>query len=204
MLPPGQLPDFSDTAVFPSFADLPESAGDRGPAGDDDWFLVAEVREDMTITKPTLVLADRSGAPFALVFDGLARGELDLKKRGLRKGHTAVVPRALRAPPREDGRKGFVRIQKDSEGIVKAVPAPLSRVFALAEEVREKKGGEGCAACGEKKEGLMRCTGCSRVVYCSTVSPQTRGDVKFGTDGGRRLVRPRGGMRTATRPTAGS
>ncbi len=40
-------PDFTDTAVFPDFADLPVSPS----AGERPWWLVAEVKDDMTITK---------------------------------------------------------------------------------------------------------------------------------------------------------
>ncbi|TQN64243.1 hypothetical protein CSHISOI_11185, partial [Colletotrichum shisoi] len=35
----------------------------------EEWFLVAEVRQNMTITKPTLVVVDRAGTEFAVTFE---------------------------------------------------------------------------------------------------------------------------------------
>ncbi|KAJ9156505.1 hypothetical protein NKR23_g855 [Pleurostoma richardsiae] len=187
----GLLPDFSNTALFPSFAELPvQDADDNRPVSvatkddeeeeEEDWWLLAQVKHDMTITKPTLVLTDRSGAEFALVFDGYDRGGLDLAGRGLRGGATAAVRRARRTSPKplEDGetvqadRKGFVRVGKGREGEVKVVPGRLERVMELG-----RKGGadgeENCATCGKGGE-LMKCLGCGRVRYCGKAC-QVRG-----------------------------
>ena len=179
-------PDFANAAVFPGFHDLPEAAAvSSAPPPPADvhgaWFLVAQVKDDMTITKPTLVLSDRAGAPFALVFEGLARDDLDLKKAGLRKGATAVVPRARRTPPREEGKRGFVAVEKGRAAEVRAIPAPLERVVELAAAMRARaaRGGSGeCETCGEEGESsaaLLRCTGCEEVRYCSKVGRQAHG-----------------------------
>src|SRR5438876_8453591 len=97
------IPDFTNQTTFPTFSACPDH--NPPPSQQDDWFLLAQVKDDMTITKPTLVLTDRSGAPFALVFDGLDRDALDFKRLGLRKGNTAVIPGAVRTPPREEGKR---------------------------------------------------------------------------------------------------
>ncbi len=181
-------PDFTNATVFPGFEDLPEAAAvsssaSVAPAAEDDgaWFLVAQVKDDMTITKPTLVLSDRAGAPFALVFEGLARDDLDLKRAGLKKGATAVVPGARRTPPREEGKRGFVAVEKGRAAEVRAIPAPLERVVELAAGMRAREeargGGSGaCETCGKGGDGqggdaaqLLRCTGCGEVRYCSKV-----------------------------------
>ncbi|KAK1828352.1 hypothetical protein QBC39DRAFT_265351 [Podospora conica] len=162
-------PDFTNTALFPTYDALPETTTtptdqDEG----DDWFLLAQVKDDMTITKPTLVLSDRTGAPFALIFDGLDRGALDFKALGLKKGCTAVVPRARRTPPREEGKRGFVSVPGGRSGTVRAIPAGLERVLAVGERLKGGMG-DGCAVCG-KVEGLSRCMGCGGVRYCGNVS----------------------------------
>lgn len=168
------LLDFSNRALYPSFVDLPEddaeSAGDD--ATDNDWCLLAQVKDDMTINKPTLVLTDRDGAPFAMVFEGLGRDDLDLKALGLKKGATAVVPRAKRTKPAEEGKRGFVRIAEGQAAQVRAVPGPLARVLEIgsklspaSSEVRD--GEESCESCGTSKTGLSKCTGCGKVRYCS-------------------------------------
>ncbi|KAK1760600.1 hypothetical protein QBC47DRAFT_367633 [Echria macrotheca] len=165
------LPNFKDETTFPTFTACPS----HHPLAllDKDYFLLAQVKDDMTITKPTLVLTDRSGAPFALVFDGLDRDALDLKKLGLRKGNTAVIPRAVRTPPREEGKRGFVSVPLGSAGDVRAIPGPLERVLAVGERLNFRENGdeveeeEGCAGCGEREKELMRCTGCGGVRYCS-------------------------------------
>lgn len=121
----------------------------------------------MTINKPTLVLTDRDTSPFALVFEGLGRDELDLKGLGFKKGHTAIIPNARRTRPADETKRGFVQIEKGGAGSVRAVPAPLARVLEVGGKVR----GDTCDACGERGEkGLKSCTGCERVGYCSKVS----------------------------------
>lgn len=176
-------PDFTDTALFPSFANLPEPASSAtadtqaGP-----HYLLGEIAHNMTVNKPTLVLADRTGASFALVFDGPA-ASLNLSAMGLRKGATAVVLRAERTPPRAEGKRGFVSVPVDRAGEVTAVPGPLERVLKVGAKMRGKGAEEGrrCERCsqeGEEKEAgeeerktaLMKCLGCGEVRYCSKVS----------------------------------
>lgn len=168
------LPDFSNTTHFPSFLTIPEQDRDAPPSssslphgGVAAWHLLAQVKDNMTINKPTLVLTDRDGSPFALVFEGLERDGLDLKGRGLKKGCTAVIPNAVRTRPAAEGKRGFVRVDRADAGTVRAVPGPLERVLALGGKAR----GETCETCGgQGGEGLKSCTGCERVGYCSKVS----------------------------------
>ena len=173
-------PDFASTTKFPTFNALPEVIATGPSPGEEEereeWFLLAQVKDDMTITKPTLVLGDREGSPFALVFNGLERGDLDLKKLGLKKGATAVVPRARRTPPKEETKRGFVAVEKGRAEDVKAIPGPLARVLELGAGMAGRRGQtrEVCEACGkgaaEQESALLKCTGCGEVRYCSKLS----------------------------------
>jgi len=176
------LPDLTNITFFPSFSTCPSTLDPEAALPASDWFLLAEVKDDMTITKPTLVLSDRDGAPFALVFDGFERDDLNFKAMGLRKGHTAVVRRARRTPPKEEGKRGFVSVGKAGVGSVRGIPGPLEHVLVAAERLRGAEaengtgagGGSGgkrkCETCGSGEGQLMRCTGCGGVQYCSKVS----------------------------------
>lgn len=165
------LPDFTSTTLFPSFLTIPELDRDTPvpsstTPGEASWHLLAQIKDNMTINKPTLVLKDRDDSPFALVFEGLERDELDLKGLGFKKGCTAVIPNATRTKPAEEGKRGFVRIEKGDASGVKAIPGPLARVLELGGKV---KGGK-CETCGaDGPTGLKGCTGCGRAGYCSKV-----------------------------------
>ncbi|KAL5871996.1 hypothetical protein ACKVWC_007632 [Pyricularia oryzae] len=162
------LPDFSNRERFPTFVTIPEAGA---PASDgsqqpEEWYLLAHIKNDMTIAKPTLVVEDRDGSPFAVVFEGYGRDDLDLKARGLKKGNTIVLPRARRVPPADETKRGFVRVDKADAAAVKAVPGALERVLALG---GVEENATVCSACGGKGEagaGLSRCVGCGRARYC--------------------------------------
>lgn len=167
------LPDFTDIALFPTFLTIPEQDPAAPPSvaalppGKGPWYLVAQIKDNMTINKPTLVLTDRGANPFALVWEGLGRDDLDLKGLGFKKGCTAVIPYAWRTKPADEGKRGFVRVEKSDARAVRSVPGPLERVLALGGKAKGPK----CATCGgEGQDGLKSCTGCERVGYCSKVS----------------------------------
>ncbi|KAF6804890.1 zinc mynd-type domain containing protein, partial [Colletotrichum musicola] len=63
------IPDFSNTTTFPVFEDLPFDDDDGAHDAREEWFLVAQVKQNMTITKPTVVAADRGGDEFAITFE---------------------------------------------------------------------------------------------------------------------------------------
>ncbi|RYP44468.1 hypothetical protein DL768_009067 [Monosporascus sp. mg162] len=177
------MSDFSDSAVFPPFGELPSagasSTGTDGStaststgttatgttkAGSGGWFLLAQVKEDMTITKPTLIVTDRAGVDFAVTFEDAGlnlRGDL-----GARKGYTLVVPGARRTD--REGKKGVVRIEAGRGTLVRQViPGSLERVLELGRVVGSETVGKQCAACGKTDSPLMRCKGCSTASYCS-------------------------------------
>jgi hypothetical protein len=209
-----QVPDFTNTRLFPSFARCP-ILGAAPPKeehmiqDEETWFLIAQIKNDMTITKPTLVLTDRDGVEFALVFDGLGRHELDFKKHGLKKGVTIVVPRARRTPPREEKGQGFVSIEKGREDQLSVIPGPLFRVMKVVEEMRRRREVEdlennedACAGCGQLRAGevLKLCTGCSEVRYCNKVSSPCSCLLECGLKGCRsRIVRQKLGTKAATK-----
>lgn len=166
------MQDFTNTTLFPTFLTIPEQDQDAvpltasSPSGER-WYLLAQVKDNMTITKPTLILADRDASPFALVFEGLGHDELDLKGLGFKKGSTAVIPNAKRTKPADESKRGFVRVEKGGAGGARAVPCSLARVLELGGKVKGPK----CETCGgEGENGLKSCTGCERAGYCSKVS----------------------------------
>lgn len=104
------MPDFTDDTLFPTFYTLPTTTTDEPAQEDRDWFMVAEVKNNMTITKPTLIATDRGGMDFAVTFEE-DRG-WDLKARGLKKGATMVVPRARRVD-KGPGRKDVLVVERE-------------------------------------------------------------------------------------------
>ncbi|KAL1878781.1 hypothetical protein VTK73DRAFT_7538 [Phialemonium thermophilum] len=195
------IPDFANPSLFPPLASCPAAPLDPSAAASASapaHFLLAQITDDMTITKPTLVATDRTGTSFAIVFEaaGAASGPPDrgfLRARGLRKGHTVVVPWARRRVP-GSGRREFVAVECGGEsgevGGVRVVPGSLARVLEVGRVMRERRtrrgrtsaedrgdvgddeewelGQEKCDRCGGGEgSSLMQCTGCGEVRYCS-------------------------------------
>lgn len=98
-----------DEDVFPAFYSIPEATESPVPDDAGDWWLMAQIKANMTLTKPTLIATDRTGMDFAIIFEDTS---FDLKGRGLKKGCTMVVPRARRTEKGE-GKKAIVRVEKE-------------------------------------------------------------------------------------------
>lgn len=100
---PSQFPAFYE---LPAVSEIP-GPGSRSPvpdAADGNWWLLAQIKENMTITQPTLIATDRTGVDFALLFeDGLSL-------RAFRKGFTLAVPGARRTDREGEGKKAVVRV----------------------------------------------------------------------------------------------
>lgn len=201
------LARFSDKALFPSFDDLPTAlTTDPQPAEEKEaaaregrperWFLLGQISENMTITKPTLILRDRNSAAFALTFE---EGGVDLK--GWKKGYTLVAENARRTESKEEGKRGFVRVEKGEEGGVRCIPGPMDKVIVLGTGMRDGAGE--CRGCGG--EGERKCLGCGWVRYCGKVScVSTSDDIGARDADGSRTVRSRsgkGGIRRSARFT---
>ncbi|PSR83508.1 hypothetical protein BD289DRAFT_483302 [Coniella lustricola] len=133
------LPDFANTALFPSFHDIPDdNSAPQIQAQATQYFLLAQVRNNMTITKPTLTLTDRTHTTeFALVYDGLGRDDLDFARLGVGSGSgnstkptVAVIPNAVRTG-KEGAKQGFVRIAAGDAASVGFVPGRLERVLEV-------------------------------------------------------------------------
>ncbi|KAK4219547.1 N-lysine methyltransferase SMYD2 [Rhypophila decipiens] len=204
-------PDFTNRNLFPSFNALPaEQEGNGNPTviTTTPTTLIAQVKDDMTITKPTLILTDRDAVPFALVFEGYDREEgiKFLKSRNLKKGATVILRNGLarKVSPREDSKSGkaSLRIPKGREHEVEVINGKMERVFEIVERFREaedfsrqqqqqqekdeeEKERARCDACGkvgggeDGSSGLFKCTGCGVARYCSKEC-----QVKGWTDGG--------------------
>lgn len=209
------LPDFTSPTTFPPFTALPLTTTTTTPSQDppaphdkeEPYYLLAQITDNMTLTKPTLILSDATSTPFALTFasrPGAGPDTLDFAKLGYKKGATLVVPRAKRTPPKQQqqqqqqqgdgtqdqegggGGKGFVAVERAEEGGVRVIAGALGKVLEVGGRLRERdrereqqgEGGggkqRGCETCGkgegEGKGGLMKCTGCGEVAYCSKVS----------------------------------
>ncbi|KAH7357884.1 hypothetical protein B0T11DRAFT_283282 [Plectosphaerella cucumerina] len=148
----------------PSYSPTPETTT---------HFLLAQVKQNMTITKPTLIATDASGVDFAITFED--RG-IDL--RPVKMGWTVVIPGATRtAPPADGSKKGFVRVPEGRGTGVHYIPAKLARVMEVGRRLNEAEGtveedeeDKGCMTCGreggETGGALLKCTGCVRVTYC--------------------------------------
>ncbi|KAK8071257.1 glycosyl hydrolase family 76 [Apiospora hydei] len=168
------MPDFTDPAVFPSFYELPSDAeiASAPPEGVEAtaWWMLAQVKVNMTLTKPTLIVTDRRGLDFAVTFED---SSMDLK--GYKKGYTMVVPRAQRTD-REEGKKAVMRIEARDCKSVQVIPAKMEHLMELG-QVLDMMGGDDaegkeqkCGACGKTGGTLSKCTGCGTVRYCSKVS----------------------------------
>ncbi|KAK3307968.1 uncharacterized protein B0T15DRAFT_92185 [Chaetomium strumarium] len=173
------LPDFTSATIFPPFPSLPlTTSSPSSSARDDvdDYYLLGQITENMTLTKPTLILTDRSSTSFALVYDSRSAAEEGpetpfFAQLGFKKGSTLVIPNAKRTPPKEDsgggggggGGQGFVAVQREQEASVRVIPAGLDKVVRVGAWLREREkrdngegeggggGGEGgcCENCRE-------------------------------------------------------
>jgi hypothetical protein len=198
------LPDFTSPTIFPPFTLLPLTTSSSPPlsssasSSEEEYYLLGQITENMTLTKPTLILTDRSSTSFALVYDSRSSAEEGgpdspfFARLGFKRGSTLVIPHAKRTPPKEDsgGRgQGFVAVQREQEAIVRVIPGGLETVVRVGAWLRGRESrrdngiGEEmmccCESCGETPKrgdgggaGLMmkKCTGCGEVAYCSKVS----------------------------------
>ncbi|KAJ3560859.1 hypothetical protein NPX13_g9161 [Xylaria arbuscula] len=98
---------FADASRFPAFYELPSTVDSETADSlslDKSWCLLAQIKENMTITKPTLIVTDRKGVDFALLFeDGVSL-------KGFRKGYTVAIPGARRTDREGEGKKAVVRV----------------------------------------------------------------------------------------------
>lgn len=170
------FPDFTNSLLFPPVNSIPIPdlspvsiasdgtftvpevlhASDSSPK----HYLLAEIKHNMTITKPTLICVDRKGTEFAVTFNT----PVDLKARGLKKGNTVVVPNARLIPPKTEGGQSSVQVFAGEEEFVKVIPGGLGRVMEGVKGLEGKKGE--CACCGKREGKLNKCTGCGTVRYC--------------------------------------
>ncbi|KAI0479848.1 hypothetical protein F4859DRAFT_477536 [Xylaria cf. heliscus] len=156
---------FADPAQFPTFYELPGVSEKSPPSPDDgqpggNWCLLAQIKENMTITKPTLIVTDRAGVDFALLFeDGISL-------KGFRKGHTVAIPNARRTDREGEGKKAVVRVPAGRGADVKVIPGNLERVLELGVLLEVEGLGKKCAACGKTEGAFMKCTGCGFAAYC--------------------------------------
>lgn len=188
-------PDFASPGAIHTFATCPLASVSSSPPASEGpgtpSYLLAQVKSNMTISSPTLIVTDSAGADFALTYADPAAA-VDLS--AARAGHTVVLPvsgasaAAGRVAPDAEraGAQGFVRVAAGRSGEVVFLPARLDRALELGrshwggprgddddgvEEGRTR--GAACACCGRVVDGLGQlkaCTGCAVVAYCDKVS----------------------------------
>ncbi|KAK4150966.1 hypothetical protein C8A00DRAFT_36389 [Chaetomidium leptoderma] len=171
------LPDFTTPNIFPPFSALPLTTQDDNPPPNPtttpSHYLLAEITENMTLTKPTLILTDLTASTFALIFHSRpASGPdtLDFAKLGYKKGATLVIPDARRTPGKSEGKQGFVAVTREQERGVRVVPAGLKNVVGVMERLAERDGvvghdgdddddddGEEEVQGGRRKKGCENC-----------------------------------------------
>jgi hypothetical protein len=175
------LPDFTSPHTFPPFTALPLTTDD--PPKEEEYYLLAQISQNMTLTKPTLILSDTTNTTFALVFDsrpGSGPETLDFAKLGYKKGATLVVPRARRTPPKdaegENGgggqKQGFVAVGREREGDVGVIPGGLGKVVEVGGWLRGRDtergqgegNGKGKGKTEGKTEGKGRCESCGSLI----------------------------------------
>ena len=194
------LPDFTSPTTFPPFLHLPLTTTPPPSSSEPEpYYLLAQISQNMTLTKPTLILTDTTTTPFALVFasrPATGPSTLNFPSLGYRVGHTLVIPSARRVPPKQpegqslpqDGndrvitnvgssgsdKKGFVSLEREQEGGVRVIAGGLEGVLRVGRWLRERdenfESGKGCESCGKEEGALKKCTGCGEVGYCCKVS----------------------------------
>ncbi|KAI0206045.1 hypothetical protein F4808DRAFT_189837 [Astrocystis sublimbata] len=167
MIESQSLSKFANAVQYPSFYELPAIHENSAHSADDlqssgSWCLLAQIKENMTLTKPTLIVTDRTGMDFALLFEDM----MNLKALGFKKGHTVAIPDARRTEREGEGKKAVVRVPVGRGVDVKVIPGNLARVLELGLLLEVEGLGQKCAACGTTEGSFQKCTGCGFAAYC--------------------------------------
>ncbi|KAJ1326319.1 hypothetical protein MN608_07766 [Microdochium nivale] len=97
-----------------------DKQNDGGAGALEPWFLLAQVKENMTITQPTLIVTDHTGVDFALIFE-----DRDKSLKSFKKTYTVVVPCAVRTDREGEGKKAIVRVEKGMGRVSRSYQAAL-------------------------------------------------------------------------------
>ncbi|KAI0148723.1 hypothetical protein GGR57DRAFT_227922 [Xylariaceae sp. FL1272] len=163
---------FADPTLFPTFSDLPQIVDPSGwpsseqtpqPTGTgslaNTWYLLAQIKENMTITKPTLIVTDWTGRDFVLLFE-----DNGVSLKGFRKRYTVMVPCARRT--KRYNKNDELRIAADRGAEVQVIPGSLDRILELDVLLASDETERRCAACGTTEGSLLNCTACQVTQYC--------------------------------------
>lgn len=174
-------PDFTSPLTFKTFNTIPSTAASPPPSSET-YYLLAEIKENLSLTRPTLICSDLSSTSFALTWSDLHASphasDVDFKALGLKKGNCVLLPNAKRTDSSDEVKQGKVVIPggKDEwqgKSGLRVIPGKLEKVVEVGQDwefVIEE--GEGkCGICGKegREEELAKCTGCRGVGYCSKV-----------------------------------
>ncbi|KAK0671768.1 hypothetical protein QBC41DRAFT_384281 [Cercophora samala] len=171
-------PDFTSPTVFQTFNTIPSTTTPTPPS--ETYYLLAEIKENLSLTRPTLICSDLSSTSFALTWSDLHASphasDVDFKGLGLKKGNCILLPNAKRTDSSDEVKQGKVVIpgakdEWEAQSGLRVIPGKLAKVVEVGQDwefVIEE--GEGkCGNCGKEggEEDLAKCTGCRGVGYCS-------------------------------------
>ncbi|KAK4191481.1 hypothetical protein QBC35DRAFT_520782 [Podospora australis] len=202
-LPPSTSPPSTSSSASPlSTSSASSSSPHASP--EETYYLLAQIKENMSITKPTLILEDLSSSTFALVWEDSPPSSSPnfnefFKARNIKKGNCILIPNAVRSDPPplteqeiQEGKppkQGCVKLKGNGDEL-KVFPGTLEKVVGVGQHWAEDMADTSrCWECGatERKGGddkkLMNCTGCGGVRYCSKEC-----QVKGWTEGGHKTV----------------
>ncbi|RYP24228.1 hypothetical protein DL765_000723 [Monosporascus sp. GIB2] len=165
---------FKNRDFFPSFRDCPADEWDERFFQEDEpgihckqWCLLGEIIEADTFLRPRIVAKDYKGDEFVVAFYPDDEGDMPRILKDFKVGNTIAVFYAVI--------HGFldqtwgVRVENTNSVLI--MPLKMDEVMAMNKEVIEYTPAEGaprrCHTCGEAKEGLDRCGGCTLFSYCN-------------------------------------
>ncbi|KAI1270522.1 hypothetical protein F5Y18DRAFT_15019 [Xylariaceae sp. FL1019] len=151
------LPQLVDPSGWPSSEHIPQATGSGSLANT--WYLLAQIKENMTITKPTLIVTDRTGRDFVLLFE-----DNGVSLKGFRKRYTVMIPCARRT--KRYNKNDELRIPADCGAEVQVIPGTLDRILELGVLLTSSEDERKCAACGKTEGSLLNCTACQVTKYC--------------------------------------
>ncbi|KAK4199375.1 hypothetical protein QBC40DRAFT_282113 [Triangularia verruculosa] len=186
------LPDFTSPTTFKTFNTIPSTLDSTAPS--ESYYLLAEIKENLSLTRPTLICSDLSSTSFALTWSELNasphQSDVDFKALGLKKGNCILLPNAKRTDSVDEGKQGKVVIpggkyEWEAQSGLKVIPGKLEKVVEVGQdwEFTVVEGENTCGNCGKEGEELAKCTGCRGVGYCSKEC-----QVKGWTEGGHKSV----------------
>jgi hypothetical protein len=196
--PVGRSTNLRNRDIFLSFADLPQSSGNRAGVfarpevpnqPSNHWCLLGEIVSSITIHHLELELVDMDQNKFPLHFNTEGRGnELGITK--IREGYTVAILYAKRRsftygdPGVDHVDPEMLKVREcsyyrssaattDDLNSIKIFPVSLNRLLELSDRIQKfsvnEEGIKTCNGCDKKAELSQRCGSCALFWYCDGV-----------------------------------